>query len=69
MAEPVFPPAFEHAGVHRLLGDCLKGQGLNELGGVFGEDHIDRGAALNELAGQISGLVGGDAARDAECYS
>ena len=53
-------------GVGALAGDGLEGQGSNELGSSGGQDGFDHCAGLGQLAGQVSGFVGSNAAGDAE---
>ena len=47
-------------------GEAAERQRRDELLRGVGEDDVDVGAGLRELAGDIGGLVAGDAAADAE---
>ena len=55
-------------GVHHALvtGQGLKGDGSDELGGVFGHDDLHIGPQLAQCAGHIGHLIGGNAAGDAQ---
>ena len=55
-------------GVHHALvtGQGLKGDGSDELGGVFGHDDLHIGPQLAQCAGHIGHLIGGNAAADAQ---
>ena len=55
-------------GVHHaaVVRQGLKGQGGDELGGVFRHDDVDLRPRLAETAGDAGHLIGGDAAGDAQ---
>src|SRR5947208_423109 len=54
------------AGAGRLGGQRREGQRPDEARGPDGEDRHDVGAGVDEAAADLDGLVGGDAAGDAE---
>ena len=56
----------EQVGVRGPVRDGLEREGPHELGRLAREDHVDDGFSLRQRAGQGDGLVGGDAAGDAE---
>ena len=51
---------------HRRAGKRLQGQRGDELGGRVGHHHPHRRPRLDQQAAELGGLVGGDAAGDAE---
>ena len=55
-------------GVHQALagGEGLEGDGVDEIGGVLGHQHLDIGVELFEHGCQRSDLVGGDGASDGQ---
>ena len=55
-------------GVHHgaVPGELLKGQRGDEPGGVVGHDYLHAGVQLDQGGGQRGGLIGGDAAGDAQ---
>ena len=58
----------EYVGYDRAMGDAAEGERRRELGRRLGHDDIDRCAVLGQLAGEVDGLVAGDAARDSQRY-
>ena len=55
-------------GVHQALvgGEGLEGDGVDEIGGVLGHQHLDIGVELLEHGCQRSDLIGGDGAGDGQ---
>ena len=49
-----------------LIGDRLHGGFGDKLAGTAGHHHLDIGTAVTQAAHQFGGLVGSNAARDAE---
>ena len=58
--------AVPHVGEDRLAGQRLHGRRRDEAAGGLGHHHLHVGAVLDQQAHEFGGLVGGDAAGDAE---
>ena len=51
---------------HRITGQCLEGDRGDEVGRRLGHCNLHRGTLLDQQANQFGGLIGGNAAADAE---
>ena len=58
----------EHVGDDRPVGQTPKCQGRDEVGRALAQDDVNVSALLRELAGEVGGLVAGDATRDSQDY-
>ena len=65
----VFRVGIEGVGDHRAVGQAAEGQRSNELRRPVGHDGVHQRPGLRQLAGQVEGLVAGDAPGDAQYHT